>query len=218
DDVPPADEVRLLQAIRARYARRQAVLPIDLTVLSAGELAPDAPLHELIRLRVADERPGLALGQWRLLAGEGLRPGRAARPPAPAALHAARALSRDLKTPGLRSLTVYQPPFAAHPSLLLEGADVDAARPALRWAADGGAARAARAGLRVEVLTSRLAEDAWRSRALRWVGLTAAAEHLEGDPLAPRIGLPAGGLERDVARYGAVTAVACARWAAVGRP
>ena len=298
DDVPPADEVRLLQAIRARYARRQAVLPIDLTVLSAGELAPDAPLHELIRLRVADERPGLALAQWRLLAGEELRPGGAARPPAhlryisdgrlqaaiaalamgresearallarfaengqalpgdpahalhaalalvdehrarhavpverrpleasgwrvaapaPAALHAARALARDLKTPGLRSLTVYQPPFAAHPSLLLEGADVDAARPALRWAADGGAARAARAGLRVEVLTSRLAEDAWRSRALRWVGLTAAAEHLEGDPLAPRIGLPAGGLERDVARYGAVTAVACARWAAVGR-
>src|SRR5439155_18529475 len=82
DDVPPADEVRLLQAIRARYARRQAVLPIDLTVLSAGELAPDAPLHELIRLRVADERPGLALGQWRLLAGEELRPGGAARPPA----------------------------------------------------------------------------------------------------------------------------------------
>src|SRR5438093_5623231 len=196
EDLPPADEVRLLQAIRTRYARRQAVLPIDLTVLSAGEVARDAPLHKLIRLRVADERPGLALGEWRLLAGEELRPGDAGRSPAhlryvsdgrlqaaivalamgrggearallarlgedgqalpgdpthalhaalalvdehrarhavtaerrpldvsgwrvaaPAreAIHAARALARDL-TPGLRSLTVYQPPFVTHPA------------------------------------------------------------------------------------------------------
>src|SRR5439155_18418236 len=185
---------------RARYARRQAVLPIDLTVLSAGELARDAPLHELIRARGTGERPGLALRDWRLLAGEELRPARAERPPAhlsylsdariqaaiaalavrrdrearallarvgealpadPAgALHAALALAdehrarhavpverRPLDAGGwrvaapareavaaatrlaapreLRSLTVHRPPFAAHPALLLECADLD---------------------------------------------------------------------------------------------
>src|SRR5206468_1422633 len=163
-DLPPADEVRLLQAIRARYGRRQAVLPIDLTVLGAGELARDAPLHELIRLRGADARPGLALADWRLLTGDELRPAAPARPAAPprAAVDHARALATELPG-GLRSVTVHQPPFAAHPVLLVECPDLDLAGDALRWAVDGGAAQAARRGLRVEVLTTRLAEDAWRT-------------------------------------------------------
>jgi hypothetical protein len=267
------------------------------TVLAAGELARDAGAHELIRLRVAAARPGLAMGEWRLLAGDEVRPDRLrVAPPelryvsdvriqwgvasperaiallgrldenaaldgphgdAVRRLRAARSrgdvagalaaglalagehraaaevvgLSRPLESDGvtvegdaiaaarrlagswefpLRSATVHQPVFSRRPALLLESDEVEGA---LRWALGGDAARA---GLAVEVVTPRLAEDAWRSRGLRWLSVAGGA-HLAGDPLAERVRLPGADVLGAVARYGAVTAIACARWAAIGR-
>jgi Nucleotidyltransferase domain len=313
DERPPAAEADLLAEIRRPYARRQAVLPIDLTAIGVGELARDAGAHELIRLRAADARPGIALADWRLLGGDDVRPADAppadrelrylsdarvqaalaavgdggdpraaaallarldedAAPDAPdraaierlraarrggavaEALHAAltlvdehrrrmsvsgprRPLALDAERApgpggdgaaqallaqldatagaGVRSATLHRPLFAAGPALLLECGDAEAAGAVLRWAVAGGARDAARSGLRLEVLTTALAQDAWRSRALRWVSL-AGGRHLAGDPLALRIAVPEGG-ERRVAHYGAVTAAALARWSALGR-
>jgi predicted nucleotidyltransferase len=319
DAASPEAEVALLGAIRDRYVRRQAVLPIDLTAIALAELGRDAGAHELIRLRAADRRPGIAPAEWRLLGGGDVRPDdvpgpdpalryvsdarvqaalaalaggrrgaartaagllarldedaaldgphresaerlRAARgrlvrdgsaasealqaalalvdehrrghpapagsPPADAGAWGADAPSDAAAEAGrriaegvpgaLRSATVHQPAFGPRPVLLLEGADVDGAGALLRWAIGGGAAAADRGGLRLEVVTTRIAEDAWRSRALRWVSLLAGSRHVAGEPLAPRIAVPADGPAR-IAHYAAVTAVAQARWALLGR-
>jgi predicted nucleotidyltransferase len=114
-----------------------------------------------------------------------------------------------------RSATLYVPPFEPDPVLLLEASGLEDARRGLRAAIDGLAEEAARSGIRVQVLTSRLAEDSWRS-GLRVVPLVAAATHLAGEPLAPRLGFPAVALQRELALGRALNVLATMRWHLLG--
>jgi hypothetical protein len=114
----------------------------------------------------------------------------------------------------VRSATLYMPPFEVTPVLLLEGRGTTDCGPIIRWAVSGGAARAASLRLGVHVLTSTIAEDAWRD------GLAcysiAAGRHVLGAPLAPRLGLPARRWQDQLLHYLGFWEVAMMRWALLG--
>ena len=143
-----------------------------------------------------------------------LVPSDAAVPDAAAVAAAAAWLERlDADARGaLRSATLHAPPFEPGPQLVLEAADVPAARPLL------AAALGARPpSMRVQVLTTRLAEDSWRSHGLRWISLAAGA-HLAGEPLAPRLRLPAAEVHAALLRFQATFDVAGVRACLAARP
>jgi hypothetical protein len=115
----------------------------------------------------------------------------------------------------LRSATLYVQPLGSPALLLLEAGDCEAATELIRWTLRGGAQAAGRHGFALQVLTSRLAEDSWRS-GLRWIPLSAGAIALAGDPLAARMGQPAAEWSRLLVDYRAASAVAAARRELVG--
>ena len=120
-----------------------------------------------------------------------------------------------LEAEAMRSATLYVQPLGLPGLLLLEAGNCEAATKLIRWALEGGAQAADRSGLAIQVLTSRLAEDSWRS-GLRWIPLSAGASALAGEPLAARLGQPNRGWSRLLVDYRAACAVAAARRELVG--
>jgi hypothetical protein len=141
--------------------------------------------------------------------------------PAPSDEAAARA-ERLLETldgaaaAALRSATIFLLPLETRPVVLLECAESGAALPLIRWAVSGGGATSAfRQGLGLHLLTSRLAEDAWRNGLLCY-SLVGAGRHLFGDALAPRIALPHRRLQLELAHYDGFWRATTVRWALLG--
>lgn len=66
-------ELQLLARLGRAYRRHQAVLPIDLAVIPQADFAESAALLARRRGRIATPGPMVALGRWRLLAGDELR-------------------------------------------------------------------------------------------------------------------------------------------------
>jgi predicted nucleotidyltransferase len=75
EDMPVEDELALLARLGQSYRRRQALLPLDLTVLSRRSFAAGAPWHAFLRMRIGEARPVCPVEQWRLLAGTEQRAG-----------------------------------------------------------------------------------------------------------------------------------------------
>lgn len=73
DDLPAGDEALLLQRLRRSYRRRQAILPLDLVALGAGELERGAGWFAFGRARIGGGSSHSAVAGWRLLHGEELR-------------------------------------------------------------------------------------------------------------------------------------------------
>jgi hypothetical protein len=128
-------------------------------------------------------------------------------------------LLRTLDAPAaaaVRSATLFLLPPELRPVVLLECAESEGTLPLIRWTVrGGGAASALRQGLGVQVVTSRLAEDAWRST-LTCYSLVGGGHHLIGEPLAPRIALPARELQLELLHYEGFWGATTVRWALLG--
>jgi predicted nucleotidyltransferase len=123
-------------------------------------------------------------------------------PPAPAAVP-------RLDVPG--PATLHHPPFAPRPELIVEGEPLVLAR----WAVDGGAAAAARAGVDLRIATPRLAQEGWRG-GMRAASILLASIPVDGPPLAQRLCLPAGDVLREQAATQAQGFLLAARAALLG--
>src|SRR4051794_31625163 len=76
EDMSVEEEVALLRRLGTRYRRRQALLPLDLSVLSRSAFSRGAPWHAFLRMRIGEPRPVCAVEEWRLLAGREVRESR----------------------------------------------------------------------------------------------------------------------------------------------
>jgi hypothetical protein len=140
-------------------------------------------------------------------------------PPRDGAVAAARrllgTLDREAKD-AIRSATIYTRPFELQQVVLLECGEPDAALPLIRWSVGGGAAKAAhRAGLALHILSSRLAEDFWRSGTSCYA-LVGGGRLLFGDALAPRIRAPARRWQNELWHYGGFWGATSVRWTLLG--
>ena len=72
-DENPEGELAALHRLAGPYRRRQAVFPLDLVTIPAGEFARSAGFHVLRRGRIAEPGPVYALETWRRLSGPDLR-------------------------------------------------------------------------------------------------------------------------------------------------
>lgn len=72
-DENPEGELAVLHRLARPYRRRQAVFPLDLVTIPAGEFARSAGFHVLRRGRIAEPGPVYALETWRRLSGPDLR-------------------------------------------------------------------------------------------------------------------------------------------------
>jgi predicted nucleotidyltransferase len=66
-------ELQLLARLGRAYRRHQAILPIDLAVIPQAAFSESAALLARRRGRIATPGPMVALGRWKLLAGDELR-------------------------------------------------------------------------------------------------------------------------------------------------
>jgi len=73
EDLEPELEVDVLVAIGRRYRPRQAILPIDLSVVSRSEFVRAAGWVAHRRRLIGADKPVAAVAAWRLLGGEELR-------------------------------------------------------------------------------------------------------------------------------------------------
>lgn len=191
------------------------------TSLARGSRDPavlEAALHATLRV-VDDHRRQHALPYEDRLTVDG---GAAIPDLDERALTAARRLLSTLDSDAaaaLRSATVYAPlPFTdAASNVLLECEDAEAAIPVIRWLVrHGGADAAQRAGIDLQLLTTRLAEDLWRSH-LHSYAVAGGGRCLLGEDLAGRIRLPAADLIRELAHYEGFWGAAFARWVLLGQ-
>jgi hypothetical protein len=123
-------------------------------------------------------------------------------PPAPAA-------APFFDVPG--TVTLHRPPFSERAELIVEGAPEEVAR----WAVEGGARAAGRAGIDLRITTTRIAQEGWRG-GLRAASILLASVPLAGEPLAPRMCLPDDAVMREQAATQAQGYLLAARAALLG--
>jgi hypothetical protein len=221
----PAIKLAYYLAELERDAEREGVAGDALSALrrSRAQLAKGSSRSSVVEtaahatLRVVDEQRG----RHAVPREHPISPDAAWQVPAPSeelAASAGRLLGAlDPAAAGaVRSATVFLLPVEGRPVVLLECLESSAALPLIRWAVGGGgAASAHRQGLGIQVLTSRLAEDAWR-HGLTCYSLVGGGRHLFGEPLAPRIALPRRALQLELAHYEGFWAATTVRWALLG--